>query len=91
MPTLVLYNTVITAQRANYTAHQTVGDPQMITCTSVADATTKLQTALGSTPGAAQASTHATAFQTRQNSAQTPSTHVMSFGAGVGATATYKP
>lgn len=91
MPTLVLYNTRIVAQTPAYTAHQTIGDPQLIACTSVADATTKLQTALGSTPGAANASTHAAAFQARQTGNTALVTHAMNFGGSVGAQATYRP
>jgi hypothetical protein len=91
MPTLVLYNTKIVAQTTAYTAHQTIGDPQLIACTSVADATTKLQTALGSTAGAAQAATHATNFQNRVTGNAALTTHAMNFGGSVGAQATYKP
>jgi hypothetical protein len=92
MPTLTIYNTRVTAQSTTgYASHQEYGDPQIIACVSVADATTKLQTALGSTPGAAQAATHATAFSTRQTAYLAPSKHVMNFGASIGATAKYTP
>lgn len=91
MPSLILTNTVVTAQSSQYMAHQTIGTPQVIACTSVADATTKLQTALGSTAGAPNAATHAANFSARQTANSALTTHVMNFGTGTGATATYKP
>jgi hypothetical protein len=91
MPTLTIYNTRITAQSATYNANQEVGDPTVISCTSIADATTKLQTALTPLVGGTTATTHANAFSARQTGYSVPSKHTMNFGGGVGATATYKP
>jgi hypothetical protein len=91
MPTLVLINTIVQEITASHTNHAGVGNPQYIACTSVADATTKLQTALTPLVGSGNASTHATAFSTRQAGNPALTTHAMLFGNGQGAVATYKP
>ena len=91
MPTLVLYNSTVQAITATHTDHRVLGDPQLIACTSVADATTKLQTALAPLVGSGNATTHANAFNARQTANSALSTHVMNFGNGQGATATYRP
>lgn len=91
MPTLILYNSTVQEITGKGVNHTTVGDPQLIACTSVADATTKLQTALTPLVGSGPAATHATNFQARQTSGQGTSKHVMNFGNAQGATATYRP
>jgi hypothetical protein len=91
MPTLTIYNTRVTAQSAKYASQQEYGDPQIIACVSVADATTKLQTALTAIVGSGPAATHATAFSTRQSTYLALSKHVMDFGSSIGATAKYTP
>lgn len=91
MPTLVLYNSTVQEITAKGTNHAIVGDPQLIACTSVADATTKLQTALTPLVGGGNATTHANAFSARVTGNASLTTHNMTFANAQGAVAVYKP
>lgn len=93
MPTLVLTTAQITESRQDgRMAHREFPETaQTIACTNVADAATKLQTALTPLVGGTTAATHATAFTARVTGPVAASRHVMSTGAGSALTAVYRP
>ena len=92
MTSLILVNTQVTETTANHVNHRELeSTTQVVPCTSLSDATTKLQTALTAIVGSGTATTHANAFNARQTAALNPSKHAMNLGAGAGMTARYIP
>jgi hypothetical protein len=93
MPSITIVSTQLTDQRADgRMGHQEFPETaQTIACTNVADAATKLQSALIPLVGGPTALTHANAFLARQGAAVAPSKHVVATGGGKGVTALYHP
>lgn len=92
MTSMILVNTQVTEVTAGHVNHRELeGTLQVVPCTSLADATTKLQTALTAIVGSGTATTHANAFSARQTATLAPSKHAMNLGGGAGMTATFIP
>lgn len=92
MSSLILVNTQVTEVTATHSNHRELDSTtQVVACTSLADATAKLQTALTAIVGSTTATAHANAFSARQTAALNPSKHTMNLGAGAGMTARFVP